>query len=759
MDDVGYLKTKYMAQIESPVDIVAASVLTGDNPETPCLTVRFWILSTVMTIGLSAISQYSYFKPFLWQFSFVTVQVLSYPLGKFLEWVLPKSDISFFGQKVLLNPSEFNFKEHMLICVAAVSGGGFAEAINLITIDSLILDKNISSVMDFGKSLALIIFTQILGFGISGYLLNILVRPSAMVWPSTLVNVTLFNTLHKRYVNGKVILKLVVLMLIILITFVYQLFPLYVYPELSSIAILCYLGYKSQLAINLGSGFRGLGIMNFSFDWNIIGLIQPLVTPFWAQVNFYAGSVFMLWIIMPILYFGFNAWDSRKHGIVSKNLYSSDNNLLGMDYFLSIDNSARIKTQTNSTNLKLSNLNMNSTVGAGSFIKSSPEIMIPAYMIMACGFAFAAIASTISHTWLYYRHSIKKRITGNNDQNDDIHVKGISVYKPVSGFLFFTIFLVSLVGLVYVGKNSGYSTSNWHVLISVTLSVVLSLPIGIIQAISNIQISSRIFFRVIQGLLSQNNNAVSNGFFTLIGSNTISQCLEMVSNFKMGLYLKVPPRKVFLSQFYGCIIGAITNLAVYIIILRHKKDELSSILVSSNLDNLGGSYIEHANGFGKDWSIGSARKFYISSIIWSIVGPNQFYGFSSKYKYIYIVVSLGFLLPIPFYYLYKNNPERKWHLVNVPLFMFGTLAVTMVSTNYIISGFLVGFLFQFVICRYCHEFWEKYNYLSSGGLDVGNELCIGFLFICFSILGKSLGIGRWTIPKENLESCFYEKSM
>lgn len=45
-------------------------------------------------------------------------------------------------------------------------------------------------------ALLLILSTQLLGFGLSGLTYSILIRPTRMIWPSALVVVTLYNTLH-----------------------------------------------------------------------------------------------------------------------------------------------------------------------------------------------------------------------------------------------------------------------------------------------------------------------------------------------------------------------------------------------------------------------------------------------------------------------------------------------------------------------------------------------------------------------------------
>jgi hypothetical protein len=48
----------------------------------------------------------------------------------------------------------------------------------------------------------------------------------------------------------------------------------------------------------------GLGMSSLTFDWNQIAWIaNPLVVPWWAQVNVFVSFVLFFWIIVPIIYF------------------------------------------------------------------------------------------------------------------------------------------------------------------------------------------------------------------------------------------------------------------------------------------------------------------------------------------------------------------------------------------------------------------------------------------------------------------------
>lgn len=82
---------------------------------------------------------------------------------------------------------------------------------------------------------------------------------------------------------------------------VFQFLPGWLAPSLNSIPLLC-LASSSVPARILGSGYDGLGFLDFSFDWSAVGASGPLYTPPWALACYLGGMAFMLWVITPILW-------------------------------------------------------------------------------------------------------------------------------------------------------------------------------------------------------------------------------------------------------------------------------------------------------------------------------------------------------------------------------------------------------------------------------------------------------------------------
>ena len=48
----------------------------------------------------------------------------------------------------------------------------------------------------------------------------------------------------------------------------------------------------------------------------------------------------------------------------------------------------------------------------------------------------------------------------------------------------------------------------------------------------------------------------------------MAQCLSLLSDLKLGHYMKIPPRAMFLSQIWGSIVGGVFNYAMMVIIIN-----------------------------------------------------------------------------------------------------------------------------------------------------------------------------------------------
>ena len=71
----------------------------------------------------------------------------------------------------------------------------------------------------------------------------------------------------------------------------------------------------------------------------MVGSSGPLFQPWWAALNFYAGIMGMMYVIMPLLYF-FNFWEAQSFpAVLSSGLFTSNYTKFDVDGVLKKDNS------------------------------------------------------------------------------------------------------------------------------------------------------------------------------------------------------------------------------------------------------------------------------------------------------------------------------------------------------------------------------------------------------------------------------------
>lgn len=164
-------------------------------------------------------------------------------------------------------------------------------------------------------------------------------------------------------------------------SFCYYLFPGYLFQTLQSISWVCWAFPKSVTAHQLGSGFSGLGIGAFSLDWATTAsfLFSPLISPFFAIVNVFLGYFMIMYMVMPISYWGLNVYNAKNFPIYSNDLFTGDGQLY--DITKIVDNKFEIDY--------------------GEYAKQG-RVNLSTFFALTYGFGFATIASTITHVGLFY---------------------------------------------------------------------------------------------------------------------------------------------------------------------------------------------------------------------------------------------------------------------------------------------------------------------------------------------------------------------
>lgn len=131
----------------------------------------------------------------------------------------------------------------------------------------------------------------------------------------------------------------------------------------------------------------------------------------------------------------------------------------------------------------------------------------------------------------------------------------MSVYKDIPN-LWYIILALSTFALA-VGANHAFPTEMpvWGILVAILFSMVFAVPVGILRAISNQVITLNVFSEFVGGYIFP-GKPVAVLLFRAYGYQTFQQALTLVSDLKMGHYMKVPPRVMFMSQLVSTIVSS-----------------------------------------------------------------------------------------------------------------------------------------------------------------------------------------------------------
>ncbi|PSR91409.1 Oligopeptide transporter like [Actinidia chinensis var. chinensis] len=693
----------------SPVKQVALTVPTTDDPTLPVLTFRMWVLGVLSCALLSFLNQFFWYRTEPLSITAISAQIAVVPLGQLMAAKI--TDRVFFKGtrwEFTMNPGPFNVKEHVLITIFANSGAGTVYAIHVVTVVKVFYKKNIT----FFVSFIVIITTQVLGFGWAGIFRRYLVEPAAMWWPANLVQVSLFRALHEKEERPKGgVTRTQFFLIALACSFAYYVFPGYLFQMLTSFSWICWIFPTSVLAQQLGSGLYGLGIGALGFDWSTISsyLGSPLASPWFATANVAAGYAFVMYVLTPLCYW-LDVYKAKTFPIFSDELFKSD----GLEY--------------NITSIIDSNFHLDEA----AYEREGP-LYLSTFFAMTYGVGFAALTATIVHVLLFHGREIWEQSKSSfQDKTMDIHTRLMRRYKQVPEWWFWLILAINIAATIFACEyyNDQLQLPWWGVILACVIAFVFTLPIGIITAITNQSPGLNIITEYIIGYIYP-GYPVANMCFKVYGYISMSQAITFLQDFKLGHYMKIPPRTMFMAQVVGTLIACIVYLGTAWWLMETIPDICQS---SSSI-----------------WTCPSDTVFYDASVIWGLIGPRRIFGDEGSYAAVNWFFLAGAIAPLLVWLAQKAFPNQDWiRLINMPVLIGATgMMPPATAVNYT-TWILMGFFSGFVVYRYRPELWKRYNYVLSGALDAGLAFMGVLLYLCLGL--EEATLDWWG---NNLDGCPY----
>ncbi|KNE72460.1 OPT family small oligopeptide transporter [Allomyces macrogynus ATCC 38327] len=709
--------------IDKDFEDVAMNIApTTDDPNTPSLTFRVWVLGTIFCVLLGALNQLFTFRTNSFAVSSYVAVLLAYPLGLLMAAVVPSVEVNLGPLGSFnTNPGPFSVKEHVLIGIFGSTGASGIYGTDNLVVQKIFYELEIGPVW----SIVFLFASSTLGFGISGISRKFLVRPAHMIWPGVLPSVALYQTFHSSKnedvdSNGVVHMsrmKVFTIGAIGMATF-HFLGAGFVSPLLQYLPLFCWIAPKDNVTLQtIGSPKAGLGALSLTLDWTSFGSAAMSV-PFWSAANLFASYVIFQWIISGLSFSG-NWFNQPKMGVKvnSPKLMSNTGKVIGA-----------AKLVDNKTN----------TLRDDVYQANKPIYMSPVLPLRRIFYSYfgsmATFTAAVSHTMVWYGKDIWARLRASqHEMAEDIHCKLIDAYDEVPDTWYYGFFAITTVLTILVCHFSGIEMAWYFTFLSILVSIIGTVPIAVVLATSGVSLYMNVISEFIIGCILPGKPVIMMAFKTL-GVTVSLQCLILLQDLKLGHYMKVPPRHVFIAQIasqfmavfvcWGTMEGWISN-----------KEHVDWLVLNGD-----------AEGAGATWGASGFNTFYNASLIWGAIGPIRFF-FESIYSPIIIGgLVAGAVTPVIFKLGDKfiGSKVIPWHLLQSPLLY--TVGSPGSNQAFIFTQFLVSLFFQKYMFSRHQGWWKRYNYVLATAFDVGAALLA--IIITFALADNGIEMPHWFLNPE-----------
>ncbi|KAJ3024947.1 UNVERIFIED_CONTAM: hypothetical protein HDU68_007626 [Siphonaria sp. JEL0065] len=301
------------------------------------------------------------------------------------------------------------------------------------------------------------------------------------------------------------------------------------------------------------------------------------------------------------------------------------------------------------------------------------------------------------------------------EMNKPIH---ISTYFAV---IYTTNFIVFVSAMVHVAL--WYGTDIWNRFRSVMKDLDVDDVHANLMAISGQQIGLNVMAEFLIGLILPGRIAAVMAFKTF-SYMAMFQGLYLVQDMKLGHYIKIPPKAMFISQLVSTLVGAIVSTATGMFFYESFG---KTPMPNDPRFPQGFQWSIQHQPPNSGWNSAAYDTFLAAGAIWGAIGPARFFGPGSPYFSTLLGFVAGVVLPLIPWLLHKLQPESFWHLINIPLIVVMPLGLGSQQSIYI-TPLIVAVGMNYYVKKYRHTWWKKYAYILSSALDSGSALAVLVIF-------------------------------
>ncbi|ANB15349.1 Opt2p [Sugiyamaella lignohabitans] len=666
-------------------EVRAATNFLNDDHE-PAETIRMYIVGICYAnVGAIVATFFGNRFPSI-SLGFLSLQLIIYPTGRFLAFILPDWGFKWGGKRYSLNPGPWSFKEQMLATQMMSSVDGTPFSFTVITLQRATQFFNEEWSNNYGYMVLLSLSASFTGYGIAGMLRGLLVYPVRCMWYTVLpllsMNRSLVKVEIRENVHGWTMTRYTFLLLFTLVSFCWFWFPEFVFQALSYFNWTTWISPQNITLAAVTGVYSGLGLNPIStFDWSVIGG-GGMVTPFYSSYVSYVGQL-LGFICIVAIYFS-KSYYTHYLPINATGVYDNT----GASY-----NVSRIMTPSGGFDAEGYANYSPAFLSAGALINYGAS-----FAIFTCSIVYALLhyrtpmAASFRSMWISFRSADKAR-----KLYTDPFTRNLQVHPEVPEWWFILTLVLSLAMYIIMVEIFPHTdTPVWTVFFGILVNMVFIIPFGLLYATTNVFLDVGLIFQIFIGyMLPHNVNAMM--ISQCVANNFWEQAQNYITNQKQTHYARIPSRALFRVQYTGTLITIFTTLAVLNWEFTGIKD-----------------YCDPHQP--QKFTCSSARGSFGSMVLWGTLGPRVYLnGIYPKLKWSFLI---GCFLPIPFWLLQKKWPDT-WRRWNILVLLSGFSSWAPSNLYYSTGNFYIGALFNWYLRKYYLGWWRKYNYILYAALNTG----------------------------------------
>lgn len=226
--------------------------------------------------------------------------------------------------------------------------------------------------------------------------------------------------------------------------------------------------------------------------------------------------------------------------------------------------------------------------------------------------------------------------------------------------------------------------------------------------------------------------AIANMCVKCYGYNSVKHGMDFAQDLKLGQYMKIPPRVLFVGQLYSSVLATATQTGGQ---SSHPAQALAEICADTYLvlrwmiGNI--PKLCHSDNTQR-FTCAGAKVVYNASLIWGTIGPQRMFQVGQIYHATVYFFIIGPVVTVLVYLIYRRYPNSWVRFINVPIFFNAAGNIPPANTTQYSLWFIFGFLFNYLIRKRAFAWWKRYNYLLQSAMDTGTAIATIVIFFALS---------------------------